>query len=344
MKNFSKISIVLTFFIISIIFISNFANAATYTCRYYDTQECNGSFATEQNCKDKGMTICECVEYNNTNCKASPEQTTIYDATQNQNNEFTPQVQGLKYSFQSSDTTTGNIARYVQAIYKYAIGIVGILAAVVLMIGGVMWIVAGGNVTKIGEAKSWIGASLTGLILALCSYLILATVNPALVNFKTSTIETVEKNKETEAAMQSDAEIRSILDKQKIYANKLDCGAEGQTNCTSVAYLPQNAVDGLIKIKNDSGVSYITITGGTEAGHTEHGANLPVVDLRYCQAPCNSITKAEGDLAEYIAKQVGLGSVSEIKINQRYIATDGNFDVIREKNDDGSQHFHIRFK
>ncbi|MDP2709338.1 MAG: transglycosylase SLT domain-containing protein [bacterium] len=77
----------------------------------------------------------------------------------------------------------GWIGEYIAAIYKYAIGIVGILAAVVLMIGGVMWIVAGGSATAIGEAKAWIGASLTGLIIALTSYAILYQVNPALLNY-----------------------------------------------------------------------------------------------------------------------------------------------------------------
>ncbi len=114
--------------------------------------------------------------------------------------KFTPQV-GIGTDFQVgtpktfSDNSTKMIGEYVRAIYKYAIGIVGILAAVVLMIGGVMWIVAGGNATAIGEAKSWIGASLTGLLLALCSYFILATVNPALVNFKTTAITKVEDAK-----------------------------------------------------------------------------------------------------------------------------------------------------
>jgi len=98
-------------------------------------------------------------------------------------------VAGTSYT---PDGSTSMIAKYIRAIYKYAIGIVGILAAVVLMIGGVMWIVAGGNATAIGEAKSWIGASLTGLVLALSSYLILATINPALVDLKTTGIKTVE--------------------------------------------------------------------------------------------------------------------------------------------------------
>jgi hypothetical protein len=76
------------------------------------------------------------------------------------------------------------IGEYIAGIYRYAIGIVGILSAVVLMVGGVLWIVAGGNATMIGEAKSWITASLTGLIIALCSYLILYQVNPALTIFQ----------------------------------------------------------------------------------------------------------------------------------------------------------------
>jgi len=87
------------------------------------------------------------------------------------------------------------VGEYIAGIYKYAIGIVGILAAVVLMIGGVIWIVAGGSATMIGEAKAWIGASLTGLVIALCSYAILYQVNPALLNFKGLDITLVEKIK-----------------------------------------------------------------------------------------------------------------------------------------------------
>jgi len=85
------------------------------------------------------------------------------------------------------------IGEYIAAIYKYAIGIVGILAAVVLMIGGVIWIVAGGSATMIGEAKAWIGASLTGLVIALCSYLILYQINPALTVFGPLGIAQVKK-------------------------------------------------------------------------------------------------------------------------------------------------------
>ena len=85
------------------------------------------------------------------------------------------------------------ISEYIAGIYKYAIGIVGILAAVVLMVGGVLWIIAGGSATMIGEAKSWIGASITGLVIALCSYTILYQVNPALVTFNGLNVQMVEQ-------------------------------------------------------------------------------------------------------------------------------------------------------
>ncbi len=96
---------------------------------------------------------------------------------------FVPQV-SIDDNFTAGVFSTPSIAKYIKAIYTYAIGIVGILAAIVLMFGGVLWITAGGNNERISNAKSWIAASLSGLVLALCSYMILYTINPNLVQFK----------------------------------------------------------------------------------------------------------------------------------------------------------------
>jgi len=93
----------------------------------------------------------------------------------------------------SSKTCVPWIGQYIAGIYKYAIGIVGILAALILMVGGVIWITAGGNQTRVGEAKAWIGASLTGLLLALCSYLILYQVNPKLTQETPIRVNVVSK-------------------------------------------------------------------------------------------------------------------------------------------------------
>ena len=98
---------------------------------------------------------------------------------------FIPQVTVGDFTAKEAKPITPNsIGEYIVAIYKYAIGIVGILAAVVMMFGGVRWIMAGGNASAISEAKAWIGAALTGLLLALGSWMILNTVNPTLVTIQ----------------------------------------------------------------------------------------------------------------------------------------------------------------
>jgi len=100
--------------------------------------------------------------------------------------QFKPQVT-ISEKFKKGatpDVTPNTIGEYISAIYKYATGIVGILAAVVLMVGGVMWITAAGNQTRVGEAKAWITAALTGLVIAMASFMILYTVNPELTKFR----------------------------------------------------------------------------------------------------------------------------------------------------------------
>lgn len=75
------------------------------------------------------------------------------------------------------------IGNYVMTIYKIAVNVVGILSVVVMMFGGVLWIMSGGNAGKVDNAKSWIAAAATGLVLTLASYMLLNTINPDLVRF-----------------------------------------------------------------------------------------------------------------------------------------------------------------
>lgn len=109
--------------------------------------------------------------------------------------QFRPQV-GVGGQFQEGTAvtvskSTKTIAEYLREIYKYMIGAVGILAAVVMMVGGIIWLTAGGNPDKIGQAKEWIGGSMLGLVIAFGAYMILATINPDLVNFKIREIQDI---------------------------------------------------------------------------------------------------------------------------------------------------------
>jgi hypothetical protein len=89
----------------------------------------------------------------------------------------------------SSDPATGKITSnllglYIKGIYDYGLSIAGILAAIVLMAGGLIWLTSAGNETKVGQAKSMIISSITGLVILFSAWIILNTVNPKLLDMQ----------------------------------------------------------------------------------------------------------------------------------------------------------------
>lgn len=84
------------------------------------------------------------------------------------------------------------IGEYIRGVYDYALSIVGILAAIVLMAGGVMWLISGGDAGKITQAKELITGSITGLIILSASYVILLQINPDLITMKSILVDYVE--------------------------------------------------------------------------------------------------------------------------------------------------------
>ncbi len=86
------------------------------------------------------------------------------------------------------------IADYIEGIYRYGLAIVGMVAATILMYAGLLWVSAGGGQGRIEEAKQWIVASLTGLSVAMFSYILLNTVNPALTEKRSIKIEILKES------------------------------------------------------------------------------------------------------------------------------------------------------
>lgn len=110
---------------------------------------------------------------------------------------FTPQISIPGSEFQEGEsmtlkTDTSPIGDYIKAYYKYGLGIVGIVAAIMLMIGGIIWLTAGGSGSKIEQAKDMITSSLIGLFILLGSWIILNTINPDLVTLKTREVTLIE--------------------------------------------------------------------------------------------------------------------------------------------------------
>ncbi len=72
------------------------------------------------------------------------------------------------------------IAQYVGGAYNYAVSIAAVLAAVMMMIGGLQYLTAGGDPSKVSRAKSRISDAVLGLVLVFGSYLLLYAINPTL--------------------------------------------------------------------------------------------------------------------------------------------------------------------
>ncbi len=71
---------------------------------------------------------------------------------------------------------------YVARFYTFSIGASILIAVMMMMIGGVIWLTSAGNPGRISTAKEYIVNSLIGVVLLLGAYTIVQAVNPKLVN------------------------------------------------------------------------------------------------------------------------------------------------------------------
>ena len=81
------------------------------------------------------------------------------------------------------DVDTTNFPAYLQSLYRIGIGACFVLGVIMFTWAGIEYVVSESMNTKT-DAKKRIMASLTGLAIALVSFILLQTINPALVNLK----------------------------------------------------------------------------------------------------------------------------------------------------------------
>jgi hypothetical protein len=81
---------------------------------------------------------------------------------------------------------TNELRATVAKIINVALSFVGVIVLVIILYGGFLWMTAGGNEEKVGEAKKWIYGGIIGLVIILCSYAIAQFVINSLVTATTS--------------------------------------------------------------------------------------------------------------------------------------------------------------
>ncbi len=67
---------------------------------------------------------------------------------------------------------TQDIREGIMSIIRVLIGFLGIIAIVIILWGGFVWLTSGGNEEKVGQAKQIITAGIIGLVVIFVSYAI----------------------------------------------------------------------------------------------------------------------------------------------------------------------------
>lgn len=104
-----------------------------------------------------------------------------------------PTLQFSKITREGQVINVPYLADYIAGVYKYAVGIVSLVAIIMIMVGGLRYLTAGGNASAVTSAKEMISGAVVGLFLVLGSYLVLFTINPDLVSFKQLKIKLIKR-------------------------------------------------------------------------------------------------------------------------------------------------------
>lgn len=129
--------------------------------------------------------------------------------------EFVPSISipGVATAGEKITITGSTFGEYIVGLYSTSLSVGAILSTIVLLVAGFIWLTAAGNVGQIETAKDVAGGAVSGLALLLLSWVLLNTINPNLVNFKTLDIESIVE--------------RPLFDSQTTY-----CCLCGETNPT----------------------------------------------------------------------------------------------------------------
>src|SRR3989344_9315591 len=96
-----------------------------------------------------------------------------------------PPIFGLNLN----DTST--FPEYARYFFSIGIFVSATLAALVIIFGGIYYLISFGSGKFTGEGKEWIKAGFLGLFLILGSYLIVYTINPDLAIFRLNGLKPV---------------------------------------------------------------------------------------------------------------------------------------------------------
>lgn len=86
--------------------------------------------------------------------------------------------------FLTPDTNATSVPEFIARFYELGLGIAGIVAVGMIVVGAIFYTISGASPQKKGEAKDIIFSALWGVVLLFGSYLILRSINPQLIDLR----------------------------------------------------------------------------------------------------------------------------------------------------------------
>lgn len=121
---------------------------------------------------------------------------------------------------------------YINKVYEFLLNVAGTMAIVMIMIGGVQYVMAAGS-GKVEEAKDRIKGAVIGFVLLFLAYAILYTVNPVLVKMDIPRMPLI---KGVEYVSGDSCEnLKPMVEKQWIKITEPKAGKNGDGYCGTVA-------------------------------------------------------------------------------------------------------------
>ncbi len=157
----------------------------------------------------------------------------------------------------SGDTLKINyLGDYIAGVYIYLIDISVLIAVIMLMIGGLRWVLQGGSILKDGKAQATgaqkqIKNAVTGLVLLLSTYMILFIVNPNLIKLQFPELE-IQRNVEL------DERIAETTGACKDIKNSVETCTVNTITAAGTSFDP-TLVDIINTVSSETGVSGVLI-------------------------------------------------------------------------------------
>lgn len=93
-----------------------------------------------------------------------------------------PPQQGINEFLQQTELKNVELTVVIGRIVRIILSFLGLIAVIIIIIGGFQWMTSGGNEEKIGAAKKLMGAGIVGLIIVVLAYAIASFVINAILS------------------------------------------------------------------------------------------------------------------------------------------------------------------